>query len=120
MAREIDPKDKAERVARWRDAVWAVYVASLVLDKAGEDLADSDILGAGLSREDRSLLATWLERVDAWAQTDTRRVTLPGLLYGTNLLEFEQLEELRAESMGVIMAEVDRILGYGDPCPPKI
>ena len=110
--------DKAEQVARWKDAVWAVYVASLVLDKAGEDLADSDILGAELSREDRARLAVWLEEIDAWAQTDTRRVTLPGLLWGSNLLEFEQVEELRAESMGEIMAEANRILGHGDPCPP--
>ena len=111
--------DKVERVARWKDAVWAVYVASLVLDKAEEDLADSDILGAITTREDRARLAVWLEEIDAWAQTDTRRVTLPGLLWGTNLLEFEQIQELRDATIDEVLAEAERHLGHGDPCSSR-
>ena len=104
-----------ERMDRWKRAVWLTYLASLDMDRAGEGLSDSDILGAALTREERARLAVWLEQIDAWAQTDTRRVTLPALLWGSNLLEFEQVEELRAASTDDVMEEVDRILGHGDP-----
>ena len=89
------------------------------MERAGEGLSDSDILGAITTREERARLTVWLEQIDQWAQTDTRRVTLPALLWGSNLREFEQVEELRAASTEDVMAEVDRILGHGDPCPPK-
>ena len=110
--------DKEQRLDRWKDAVWAVYVATQVMDRAGQGLSDSDILGAEFTREDRARLAVWLEEIDAWASTDTRRVTLPALLWGSNLREFERVEELRAASIDEVMEEVDRILDHGDPCSP--
>ena len=114
--------DKTEQLNSWTAAVHALYVASVVLDRAGQGLADSDILGAALTREQRARLAVWLEEIDAWAQTDTRRVTLPALLLGANLLEFEQIEEqmkeLRAATIEEVMAEAERHLRGGDPCTP--
>lgn len=110
--------DKAERLNSWLKAVKALYVATLVVDRAGEGLSDSDILSGVTTREDRARLAVWLQEVDSSFQTDTRRVTLPALLLGANLLEFEQVQELQTATLDDVMAEAERHLRGGDPCTP--
>ena len=102
--------DKSDRLVMWMDAVRALYTATVAVDRAGEGLSDSDILGAGLTREDRARLSVWLGEIDAWAQTNTQRVTLPALLLGANLLEFEQVERLQQVSDEDVLLDAEAII----------
>ena len=74
------------------------------------NITDSDVLGAGMSREERTRVAIWLEGVDQWASTDTQRFTLPGLLFGTTLREFEKVEELQQASDEDVVADAEEII----------
>ena len=111
--------DKTEQVERWIRAVEGLFLIVTVIQREGRDLSDSDILSAVTTREDRAKLAVWLQDIDAWAQTDFRRVTLPSLLLGQNLLEFTKAELLKAATDAEVLADVERLLGLGDPCSPE-
>ena len=111
--------DKAEQLNSWLKAVKALYVAALVVDRAGQGLSDSDILSGVTTRKERAQLAIWLEEADSLFQTDTRRFTLPALLHGLNLQEFEQVQDLQAATNDDIIAEAERHLRGREPCPPS-
>ena len=99
-----------DKVGRWKAAVWSLYCAALVLAQENEDITDADILGDGMSRKERTRVAHWLESIDQWASTDTKRFTLPGLLLGTNLHEFVQAESLQEASNEDVVADAEAII----------
>ena len=100
--------DKAERVAEWLEAVQALHAAAVAVDRL--DLSDADILDV-VTREERDRLLVLIQETDDFAQVDTRRYTLPQMIYEAN-----DLEDGRAQRGKAAVAEVDRILGLGDPC----
>ena len=93
-----------------------LYVSTVAVNAAAEGLSDSDILDGVTTRERRARLAVHLQEIDAWAQTDTRKITLPALLLGMNLREFERAELLKSTPDAEVLADAEKLLGHGDPC----
>ena len=103
--------DKAKEVGRWLDAVRALHMAAQAVDRAGQGLDDSDILAVVDTREERDRLLVLIQETDDFAQVDTRRFTLPQIIWGAN-----DLEDKRADSGKAAVDEANQILGHGDPC----